>query len=208
MRLRQPIHDLFLATWAVEPERVGARLPDGFEPITGEGRALVSVACFRNRLGRLGILPVPPYDEVDLRTFVTDRDGSPAAFVFQFVVPPVGLAARPFGVPVTVARIRVSRGGVSGPGIGVSARYTVGEAADLGGYEAALSPHRSAYWTKGGRLRRMTGGYEGAAWRQAEVAAGGRFGPAARLSLDPGRPDFALYADRAELRADLPARVA
>ncbi len=206
MRLRQPIRDLFLATWKTEAERIGAQLPDGFEPITIGGRALVAVACFRNRLARLGLLPVPPYDEIDLRTFVTDREGSPAVFIFDFFVPPVSLAASPFGVPVEIARISVEKGRVSAPRLNVSARYTLGGVAELGNREAALSPHPSAYWLKSGRLRHMVGGYHGVTWRQAELSGGARFGPAARFGLDPGRPEHALYADRAELRAELPPR--
>lgn len=206
VQLRQPIRDLFLATWEAETEKVAARLPTGIAPIAVGGRALVSVACFRNRFARLGVLPVPPYTEVDLRTFVTDREGSSAVFVFDFFVPAVGLAAAPFGVPVQVARIRVAKGRVSAPKVGVSARYAIGGAAELGDRAAALSTHPSAYWLKKDRLRRMVGGYHGVTWREAEVDGDSRFGPAARLGLDPDRPDFALYADRAELRASLPAR--
>jgi hypothetical protein len=208
VRLRQPIHDLLLAAWRVEAEQIAPRLPDGFgfEPIAHDGYALVAVACFRNRLARLGLLPVPPYGEVDVRTFVVDREGAPAVFVFEFFVPAVGLAAAPFGVPVQVARIGVSRGQVSAPKIGVSAEYAVGDPAELGDLGRALSSPTSAYWLKNGRLRRMPGGYEGASWRRAELNAGARFGPAARLGLEPERPDFALYAERAELRATLPAR--
>jgi hypothetical protein len=206
VRLRQPIHDLLLAAWRVEAETVGSQLPDGFEPIDVDGRALVAVACFRNRLARLGVLPVAPYGEVDLRAFVLDREGAPAVFVFEFFVPPVGLAAAPFGVPVQVARIRISRGRVSAPGIGVSAEYAVGDPAGVGELESVLAAPRAAYWLKNGRLRRMAGGYEGASWRRAELGSGARFEPAARLGLEPNRPDLALYAERAELRATLPAR--
>jgi Uncharacterized conserved protein (COG2071) len=206
VRLRQPIHDLLLALWRVEAGDVGSRLPNGFEPTLVDGRALVAVACFRNRLARLGALPVPPYAEVDLRTFVRDREGAPAVFVLEFFVPPVGLAAGPFGVPVQVARIRVSRGRVSAPGLGVSAEYAVGEPAGLGDLGPALASPASAYWLKNGRLRRMAGGYEGASWRRAELRPGARFGPAERVGLDAGRPDLALYAERAQLRATLPAR--
>ena len=205
MRLRQPIHDLLLAVWRADAEDVASRIPDGFEPTVVDGRVPVAVACCRNRLARLGVLPVPPYAEVDLRTFVLDRDVAPAVFVFEFFVPPVGLAARPFGVPVQVARLRVSRGGVSAPGLGVSAEYAAGEPAELGDLGPALANPTSAYWVKNGRLRRMAGGYEGASWRRAELRPGARFGPAERLGLDPGRPDLALYAERAQLRATLPA---
>jgi hypothetical protein len=206
VRLRQPIRDVLLAVWELEPERIAAQLPEGFAPITAGGRALLAVACFRNRLSRLGVLPVPPYDEIDVRTFVVDREGASAVFVFRFFVPAVGLAAGPFGVPVEVERIRVSPGRVSAPGIEVSAEYTPGEPAELGEREAALSTHSSAYWWKRGRLRRMTGGYHGLTWRHAELADGASFGPAAPFGVDPARCDFALAADGAELRADLPAR--
>jgi hypothetical protein len=148
---------------------------------------------------------VPPYTEVDLRTIVVDREGSPAVFVFAFFVPAVGLAAGPFGVPVQVARIKIARGSVSAHGLDVAARYTVGGPAELGDWEAALSTHPSAYWLKNGRLRRLAGGYHGVAWRQAELAEAARFGPAARFGLDPEQPGSSLYADRAQLRASLPA---
>jgi hypothetical protein len=151
---------------------------------------------------------VPPYAEIDLRTFVVDREGSSAVFVFAFFVPAVGLAAAPFGVPVRVARIGVAPGSVSAPGIDVAARYTVGRGAELGDHTTALSTHPSAYWLKNGRLRKMPGGYHGVTWRRAELAGGASFGPAARLELDPNRPDHALYADRAQLRASLPAEEA
>jgi uncharacterized protein YqjF (DUF2071 family) len=205
VQLRQPIRDLFLATWETEAERIRERLPEGFEPIASGGRALVAVACFRNRLARLGVLPVPPYAEIDLRTFVVDRDGSSAVFVFAFFVPAVGLAAAPFGVPVQVARIKIAQGSVSAPRIDVAARYGVGGPAALGDRTIALSTHPSAYWLKNGRLRKMAGGYHGVTWRRAELAGEASFGPAARLGLDPNRPDAALYADRAQLGASLPA---
>lgn len=205
MLLRQPMRDLLLATWEVEPARVRARLPAGFEPIVAGGAALVSVACFRNGIARLGPLPVPPYAEVDVRTFVVDPGGAPAVFVFAFFVPAVGFAAAPFGVPVRVARIRVARGSVSARGLGLSARYEVGGAAELGERAAALGPREAAYWWKGGRLRRLAGGSHGAVWHEAEAAEDSRFGPAAQVGLDPRRPDFMVAAERAELRASLPA---
>ena len=205
LNLRQPIRDLFLATWEVDSEQVESHLPDGFRPIIAGGRALVSVGCFRNRFARLGALPVPPYDEIDLRTFVVDGAGATAVFVFDFFVPVLGLAASPFGVPVRVARISVARGRVNAPGIGVSAAYTVGQRAELDDSEAALSPHPSAYWLKHKRLRKMIGGYHGVTWKHAELTGKAQLAPAARLGIDR-RPDFALYAETAELRASLPAR--
>ncbi len=205
LQLRQPIRDLFLATWEVDAALVESHLPDGFRPILAGGRALVSVGCFRNRFARLGALPVPPYDEIDLRTFVVDRDGATAVFVFDFFVPVVGLAASPFGVPVEVARINVARGHVSAPGIGISAAYTIGEPAELGDREAALSSHPSAYWLKRKRLRKMIGGYRGVTWKHAELTGEAQLAPAARLGIDRP-PEFALYAETAELRASLPAR--
>ena len=181
LQLRQPIRDLFLATWEADLEQVESHLPDGFRPILAGGRALVSVGCFRNRFARLGALPVPPYDEIDLRTFVVDRDGATAVFVFDFFVPVVGLAASPFGVPVEVARINVARGHVSAPGIGISAAYTIGERAELGDREAALSSHPSAYWLKRKRLRKMIGGYRGVTWKHAELTGEAQLAPAAQI---------------------------
>jgi hypothetical protein len=206
VRLRQPIRDLLLAIWEVDAERIGALLPDGFRPLDVGGRSLVAVACFRNRLARLGFLPVPPYGEIDLRTLVLDRGGEGAVFVLAFFVPAVGLAAAPFGVPVKRARLVVSPGRVSAPSLDVSAEYTVGEAIAPGDVSAALSQPSSAYWIAKGGLRRMPGGYHGTAWRRAELHPGARFGPAARLGLEPDRPAYALYAPRAELKATLPAR--
>jgi Uncharacterized conserved protein (COG2071) len=195
-----------LTTWEAEPEQIKAHLPVGFEPIAAGRSAIVAVACFRNRLARLGVLPVPPYGEIDLRTFVVDRDGAPAVFLLDFFVPAVGLAAAPFGVPVKVARIRVSAGSVSAPSIGVAARCSIGKPVALGEHEAALSAKSAAYWLNNGRLRRMLGGYHGIVWKQATLDPAAHFAPVARLGLDPGRPGRALYADRAELRAALPAR--
>jgi len=140
------------------------------------------------------------------RSRAADREGLPAVFVFEFFVPAVGLAASPFGVPVNVTRIHVSQSRVSAPSISVLARYAVGEPAELGGREAALSAHPSAYWMKDGRLRHMVGGYHGLVWRRAELDGEPHFGPVALFGVDPGRPDYALYADRTELRANLPTR--
>ena len=206
MQLRQPIRDLLLAVWTCEPGRIAAELPEGLAPLTAGGRAVVALAAFRNRPARLGLLPVPPYAEIDVRTFVVDRDGSSAVFVFDFYVPAVGLAASPFGVPVHLARINVSRGTVGASGIGVAARYTVAGPAVPGDLDTALATHPAAYWVKNRRLLRMDGGHHGAAWHEAELGAGARFEPAARFDLDPARPDRALYAERAALRATLPAR--
>ncbi|MGH3105489.1 MAG: hypothetical protein ACRDN6_15465 [Gaiellaceae bacterium] len=62
-----------------------------------------------------------------------------------------------------------------------------------------------AYWLKNGCLRSMAAGYHGATWRRAELAREARFGPGARLGVDPEQPGSALCSDRAQLRASLPA---
>ena len=203
MQLRQPIRDLLLATWEVDARSGRRAFPAGFEPIVADGRALVSVACFRNRLARLGPLPVPPYTEIDVRTFVVARDGAPAGLRPRLPRP----AGRARGEAVRRACAgrpdpRLPRQ-VSAPGLGVSARYAVGGAPSWARAGRARAARRRVLAEGRRALRRMDGGYRGIAWQDAEPPKAPASARPRSSAARPGAPRL-----RARRRAGGAQRVA
>lgn len=206
MNVLQPISDLVLASWQLEPDELAARLPATLQPLEINGRAHVSLASFRNRLGRLGLLPIPSYNEVDIRTYVRNEDGETGVFVFSFWVTTLGTAARPLGIPVSREPITCSQGQVDAPGLDVSLSYGVGGHADnLGALDAILGPHPYAYWRHNGRLRRMTGSHRRVLWHRTELRSEPRCGPLITYRVDASAPDLVLYSPDAEFSGHLPS---
>jgi hypothetical protein len=206
MNLLQPISDLVLASWQLEPDELVARLPASLQPLEVDGRAHVSLASFRNRLGRLGLLPIPPYNEVDIRTYVRNEDGETGIFVFSFWVTTLGTAARPLGIPVSREPITCSQGQADAPGLDISLNYRAGGHADnLGALDAILGPHPYVYWRHGERLRRMTGSHQRVLWHQTDLLSEPRCEPLTTYRVDASAPDLLLYSPDAELSGQLPA---
>ncbi|WP_293027816.1 YqjF family protein [Natronococcus sp.] len=76
---------LLFASWPVEPALVDARLPDGLEPDTYDGRAWLSIVPYRNVAVRPRGVPARMgfgLPELNLRTYVR-RDGDSGVYFFS-----------------------------------------------------------------------------------------------------------------------------
>ena len=162
MRLRLSVQRLVVASWPVTREAVRRAAPPGVEPAAVEGEHLASVVALRFHGGRLGRLPVPPFSQLNLRTYV-EADGEPAVLFLRSYVTPGGLAGILFGAPFRLARVRVREDAVRAPGAGVDLRFRPGgetDPGDLGRHEVGL------YEAAGLRRFRVERGP--AEWRSAE----------------------------------------
>ena len=136
----QCLRDLTMATWQTGLGQVKRSLPAGFEA-TGARR---SGACLGGRFCarevKLGVVPAPPYSGINLRTYVRDRDGTPAIFILQSRVTPPGMGALLLGLPVRATAITARAGLARGARWhGISFRYELGRAdAELPPLEPAI----------------------------------------------------------------------
>jgi hypothetical protein len=200
--LRVDARDLVIASWPTSREAVAHTLPPGLCPAEIGGRQLVSVVALRYRGGRLGLLPVLPFSQLNVRVYVTWRD-EPAVFFLAARVTPPGLGGILFGAPYRPARLRFRPGLVEAPGLGLSLPYRVNGADDpgpLGAHELGVF---EAAGLRGFRIRRGE-----ARWQRAAPD-----GPV-RADLLPahgfdvsGEPEL-YYAERSFFEAEiLPRRL-
>ncbi|HXV34008.1 MAG TPA: DUF2071 domain-containing protein [Gaiellaceae bacterium] len=200
MVLRHRVRDLVLASWETDAERVARVLPAGHEPATVDGRHLVTVAALRWTGGRLGVLPVLPFSQVNVRVYA--RRGDETAVVFLALrVTPLGLGGALLGFPVRPVRARVREGIVSAPGFGVEVRYDrAGPAppSELGEHELGL------FEAAGLRELRIRRGE--ATWERAEPVGQARAEPLLALGFAVDEPPEIRYAARASFEAELPPR--
>jgi hypothetical protein len=199
------VRHMLLATWEVDPERVQRSLPAGLEPaLAAGGRALVSIAAFRNAGVRLSRRRVPGYSQLNVRSYVT-RAGEPAIFLLSLRVTLPGLGGVLFGAPSRPARIRVREGAAEAPGLGVSFGYRrLGEpprAPALPG--GPLGSHDVGYFFAAG-LRRLVARHDPFAWEAAELTASPRLDPLLGLGFDVREPDSLLYAASTAFSVELP----
>jgi hypothetical protein len=131
VRIRLDVRDLLLASWETDREAVARAAPSGAEPAEVDGRYLVSLVSFHVRGGRLGKLPVLPFSQLNLRTYVTWKE-EPAVLFLASRVTPGGLPGLLLGAPYRSARLRVKSGELRAPGLGVEIRYRPGAQADPG----------------------------------------------------------------------------
>jgi uncharacterized protein YqjF (DUF2071 family) len=207
MRISLTVSDFLLVSWGVPSEGVRRDLPAGVEPaLDADGRALVSLAAFRNEEVRAAGLAVPAFTQLNLRTYVSHR-GEPGVLLLTVRAGLPGALAAVLGVPVRPARLRVEKSAVEAPGLGVSLRYRTTRAATavptLDGI--AVGAQRTVYLVAAG-LRMIETTHERFAWETAEPTAPWRYDPVLALGFDVGRPDSVLYARRAGFRFELPAR--
>jgi Uncharacterized conserved protein (COG2071) len=188
VRIRLNVQHLLIATWEADREAVERVTPPGAEPATIAGRYAVSVVSFRVRHGRAGALPVAPFSQLNLRTYVTWKD-EPAVLFLAARVTAGGLAALLFGAPYRGARLRVRPGEVRAPGLGVLLRYRPsgpGEPGELGHHELGIF---TGSGLKGIRVERGHAEWHGAELLEppkAHILLGYGFAP-------KGEPDL-LYA--------------
>ena len=140
MRIRLDVENLLLATWETSRESVERVAPPGTEPVEVGGRHAVSVVSFRVRQGRVGRLPVLPFSQLNIRTYVAWKD-EPAVLFLASRVTAAGLPGLLLGAPYRSARLQVRPGQVRAPGLGVDIRYEAGgpaEPGELGRHELGI----------------------------------------------------------------------
>ena len=161
MRLVLAVRDLLLASWKTDRESVARVLPPGVAPADVEGDDLVSVVALRYGGGRLGAIPVPPFAQLNVRTYAL-FDGEPAVFFLRAYVTAAGMAGALFGAPYRPARLRLSEGRADAPGMGLSIAYRCTGP----GAPGALGRHDLALFEAGGlRSFRVVRGH--AEWTRA-----------------------------------------
>ncbi len=109
--IRMVWHDLLFAHWPVEPSIVQAKLPDGLQVDTFDGRAWIGVVPFRmSGVRPRGWPPLPglsAFPELNLRTYVV-ADGKPGVWFHTLDAPSriaVRYARRFFHLPYRDARM-------------------------------------------------------------------------------------------------------
>jgi hypothetical protein len=192
------VRDLVIASWETSREGVRNALPVGLEPSDVDGRFLVSLVAFHVQGGRLGRVPILPFAQLNVRTYVSWRK-EPAVFFLGSRVTTGGLPGRALGAPYRQARLRVTEGSLRAAGLGVSLRYRVDGPADPG----PLGRHELGLFENDGlrafRIRRSE-----AEWRRAEAIEPARVDFVVALGLEPrGKPEL-LYAAQASFETEVP----
>jgi hypothetical protein len=199
VRIALNVRDLLIASWETDREAVARVAPPNAEPAEVGGRHLVSVVTFRVRGGRLGRMPLLPFAQLNVRTYVTWED-EPAVLFLAARVTPGGYGGVLLGAPYKLARIAVRTGQVEAKGMGLSLRYRPagpGDPGDLGRHELGI------FESDGIRSFRIERGE--ADWQRAETVGPARahlllaYGFALR-----GEPDL-VYAPRASFASQPPA---
>jgi hypothetical protein len=207
VRLRLDVRELVLASWVTDADSVGRAVYPGLEPVRIGGEYLVSVAALRFAGGRLGALPVAPFAQLNVRTYVAYA-GESAVYFLRSYVSLGGLGGALLGAPFRAARIRIRPGRVNVPAAGVSLPYAVGggrearepEAGELGAHELGLF---EAAGLRAFRVRRGP-----ARWRPAEPAGTVRADALLALGFDPDGPPAIVYTRDMWLETEVPARPA
>jgi Uncharacterized conserved protein (COG2071) len=200
VQARLRVRDLVIASWETSRESLREVLPAGLEPTEMSGRLLVSVVAFHVQGGRLGRLPILPFAQLNVRTYVTWKE-EPAVFFVGTRVTAGGFAGRVLGAPYRLARLRVNGGSVRASGLGVSVRFRVTGPADPG----SLGRHELGLFENDGlRAFRIHRGET--EWLRAEVTEPARADFLVALGLEPlGEPEL-LYSAHASFEAEVPQR--
>jgi Uncharacterized conserved protein (COG2071) len=192
------VRDLVIASWETSRESICNALPAGLEPAEIDGRLLVSIVAFHVQGGRLGRVPILPFAQLNIRTYVTWRE-EPAVFFVGTRVTTGGIPGRALGAPYRQARLRVREGSVRADGLGVSLQFRVAGPADPG----PLGRHELGLFENGG-LRAFRIHRGDAHWRRAEVIEPARADFLVALGFEPrGEPEL-LYAAHASFETEVP----
>ncbi len=200
MLLRHRVRDLVLASWETDADRVARVLPAGLEPATVDGRHLVTIAALRWDGGRLGLLPVPRFTQVNVRVYARHR-GEIAVVFLALRVSLLGMGGALLGFPVRPSHVRVREGSVAAKGFGVEVRYErrgPAPASELGSHELGL------FEAAGLRELRVRRGE--ASWERAEAVGAVRADPLRALGFAVADQPELLYAPRASFEVELPPR--
>jgi hypothetical protein len=192
------VRDLVIASWEIDLEGIERLLPAPLEPTDVDGRFLVSLVAFRVHGGRLGRVPLIPYSQLNVRTYVRWED-EPAVFFLAARVTAGGLPGALFGAPFRHARIRIRPGRVRAPGLGISLRYRAGGLAEPG----PLGRHELGLFESDGlravRIRRGP-----SEWQRGELTEPARADFLVALGFElPGVAQL-LYTERASFEAEVP----
>jgi hypothetical protein len=192
------VRDLVIASWETSRASVRDVLPPGLEPTEVDSRLLVSIVAFHVQGGRLGHLPILPFAQLNVRTYVNWRK-EPAVFFVGTRVTTGGVPGRALGAPYRQARLRVREGSVRAEGLGVSLRFRVAGPADPG----PLGRHELGLFENNGlRAFRIQRG--DAEWRRAEAIEPARSDFLVALGFEPrGEPEL-LYAAQASFETNAP----
>lgn len=202
MRLTLHARDLVVASWPADAEAIARAVGPGLEPAAVGGEYLVSLVGIRFGGGQLGSLPVPPFSQLNARTYVRGADGG-AVFFLRSYVSLGGVPGVLFGAPLRVARLRIGPDRVECPGAGVALRFRTGGPVEPG----ELSEHELGLFEAAGlrsfRVRRGR-----ADWRSAEAAAGWRADVLLSLGFGLRGPPQLAYAAGGSFELDVPPRKA
>jgi hypothetical protein len=192
------VRDLVIASWETSRRSVRNALPVGLEPTEVDGRLLVSIVAFHVQGGRLGLLPILPFAQLNVRTYV-NWSKEPAVFFVGTRVTTAGILGRALGAPYRQARLRVRQGSVRAGGLGVSLQFRVVGPADPG----PLGRHELGLFENGGlRAFRIERG--DAEWHRGEVIEPARVDFLVALGFEPrGEPEL-LYAAQASFETKVP----
>ena len=200
MHLSLRVRDLVVASWPTDADSVAAATYPGLEPLPVDGQHVVSLVGVRFAGGRIGRARVPPFAQLNARTYVRSADGDGVFFLRSYVTA-AGLGGVFFGAPLRAARVRVGPERVAVVGAGVDLRFDVREAAEpgevgrqeLGLFEAA-----------GLRAFRIERGP--AEWRAADIAASPRVDLLLALGFELRGEPRLFYTRDTSFEAELPPR--
>lgn len=111
--VRMGWHHIAFLHWPLDPDVLRPHLPPGLEPDLFEDQAWLSVTPFQVEGFRAGgVLPLPKFGELNVRTYVTGPDGKDGLWFLTLEADSFAtvLTARlGYGVPYRKADVRVSR---------------------------------------------------------------------------------------------------
>ncbi len=200
MRLSLNVPELVLASWKTDRESVARAVHPAVEPTTVGGDYLVSLVGLRVGGGRVGRLPIVPFSQLNVRTYVA-FGGERAVFFLRSYVSLAGLGGALLGAPFRVARIRLRPGRVETPGAGVSLAY---RAAGLGA-PGEIAAHEVGLYEAAG-LRSFTVERGPVEWYRADPAGEPRADVLPALGFDVSGDPQIFYGRGASFELDVPPR--
>jgi hypothetical protein len=196
VRLALQVEELLLASWHVERAALARLLP----PPVSLDDDLVSIAALRFGGGRIGRLPVPPFSQLNVRTYVRYR-GERAVFFVRSFVSLGALGGVVFGAPFRPARVRFRPGVVTASAAGFELPYQLlgpAEPGEVGRLELGLFENRGL---RGFRVERGP-----ARWTSAAATGPIRADVLVAIGLDPGGEPSLFHARGGLFETDVPPR--
>lgn len=200
MELSLRVRTVLIATWPADRDAVARAVHPALAPAEVDDAFRVSLVALRYDGGRVGRISVPPFSQLNVRTYVSYR-GEPAVYFLRAYVTPPGMGAAFFGAPYRPARLRLSERRVEAPGLGLSLAYEAGAPSHPG----ALGRHELGLFEAAGlrafRIRRAP-----AQWRAGELAEPPRADVLLAHGFRPAGEPSLLYAVSTSFEAEVPPR--